>query len=64
MAKCNCDLCKRNRKFDRIIKKLKEFEYLKNDIKWLEDLYNHLIDVEAELDWYKNEDLIKSCFEK
>lgn len=65
MAKCNCNLCERSRKFKRILKILKApweknlYSWIdKKDrfyqaIKWLEDLYNHLINVEIELDWYK-----------
>lgn len=70
MTKCNCDLCKRNRKFERLLEKIKDAYYfgfalsnekLENhkDIKWLEALYSHLMDIEAELDWYKNKDLLK-----
>lgn len=58
MKKCNCDLCKRGKKFEKILGKFKEFVILDKDIKWLEDLYCHLMDVEAELDWYKNNDLM------
>lgn len=67
MAKCNCDLCKRGRKFDRIIEKFKDAMYFGHfltkekaenhkDIKWLKQLYSHLIEIESELDMIRNKD--------
>ncbi len=54
-GKCNCDLCKRNRKFVKTINRLKESVILEKDVKWLEDLYNHLIDIEESYDILKQQ---------
>lgn len=43
--KCECDLCKRNRKFARIISKLPP-----RDRKWMDDFYNYAFENEAELE--------------
>lgn len=65
MAKCDCDLCKRNRMFDKIIERMKNSlsPYGKlnidlinsNDIKWLENLHSHLMDVEESYDILKQQ---------
>ena len=44
---CDCLVCKRSRKFHRIVDKLKS----KSDRKWLEDLFNHLYEVESEIEF-------------
>lgn len=67
--KCNCDLCKRSRKFEKILDTLKKIcedvriyrkynidKMIKKDIKWLKELYKYLVEIESELDIIKNKD--------
>jgi len=42
-CECDCDFCKRSRKFYKIIKKLP-----KNDEMWIGGLYEYLVNLELE----------------
>lgn len=58
MKKCNCNFCKRDKQFEKVMNKLKKFEFLKKEIIWLYNLYDNLQNIEFELDMLKNKDKI------
>lgn len=50
---CNCDICKRARRYLKIIKDLS-----KEDKEFMEEILNNLYSAEDLLDYYKNKDKI------
>lgn len=50
--KCNCDLCKRNKKFEEVLGDAGYF-MTEDHKKWLEKLYNYLLDIEESYDILK-----------
>lgn len=52
---CNCDYCKRTRKFNFIIKEIKgKYGIKKEYVDFINDIYGALISAEETALWYKN----------
>lgn len=53
---CYCALCLRSRKFERLIKPLR-----KTDREWMDALYNHFFEIEAELEMIRAQAVKVQC---
>lgn len=56
--RCNCDLCKRSRELDIILRTMRNHD-LTQEADFIYDLYNHLVEVEEILHLKENKDKIK-----
>lgn len=48
---CDCKICQRNRKFDEMVDRVKD----KEAEQFFERMYDYLLDIEHDLDYYKLE---------